>query len=166
MKQHSFWLVALAFTLSISACKPKQEVTSPSTPDKPPTAIPTPAPVDPQPTPSTCGAELGSGEAPFKDPIARLDGGITGDCVELKVSYSGGCKEHDIDLYWAGGWDKSIPAVAHLYVSHQSNGDGCEAIKSEKLSFNIKPLQTPGSGQVIVEVHAEGVPMVRLNYTY
>lgn len=145
-----------------SGCRPKKEVAA-TEPAPDPVVVEQPAP---EPPVNTCGAKLGSGPAPWKDPIARLDGGITGDCLELKVSYSGGCKEHGLDLYWAGGWDKSIPAVAHLNLSHQSNGDGCEAIKSEKLSFDLRPIRTPGSGQVIVEVHGEGVPMLRLNYTY
>ena len=71
-----------------------------------------------------------------------------------------------MDLYWSGSWAESIPPVTHLYVSHNANGDGCEAIKSGKSSFDLKPLRYEGLGQVVVDVHAEGMPLVRINYTY
>jgi hypothetical protein len=123
-------------------------------------------PQPPQPPTANCGAELSRGNAAFNDPVASMEASLAGDCLELKLAYSGGCKEHDLDLYWNGSWDKSKPPVAHLHLSHNANGDACEAIKSAKLGYNLLPLRDPSGGQVIVDIHAQGVPLARVNYSY
>jgi hypothetical protein len=133
-------------------CKPKQVVENPDPPQPPSTVV--------------CGSELSRGSAQYQDPLASFEGMVDGDCLQLKISYSGGCKEHEFDLYWSGDWDKTKPPVAHLYLSHNANGDNCEAIKTQKLGFSLQQIRFPGNGQVIVEVHAPGVPLVRASYSY
>lgn len=114
---------------------------------------------------SNCPA-LSRGTAIQKDPIAEMDAHLKENCLQLKLRYSGGCKEHYFDLYWDGTWMKSKPAVAKLQLSHNSNEDMCEAIESEIHEFDISPLKVGESGQVIVEIFAEGTTMIRLSYTY
>ncbi len=35
---------------------------------------------------------------------------------------------------------ESYPAQANLYLRHDSNGDACEALISEDISFNLRPV--------------------------
>lgn len=111
-------------------------------------------------------AALSRGTAMHKEPFAAISHTLTGDCLYLKYTYSGGCQEHDIDLYWSGDWAETVPPMTHLYLSHNGHGDGCEAIKSGKKGFDLKELRYAGLGQVIVDVHVEGAPLMRLNYLY
>jgi hypothetical protein len=161
------FLVLGVALLVVLGCKPRNQVDAlpPETPvvvvppvEEPPVVVP--------PGTGLCGSEISRGTAPMQDAVASMEGTLEGDCLWLKLAYSGGCKEHFFDLYWSGDWDKTKPPVAHLYLAHNSNGDACEAIKSEKLGFALNRLRFPGNGQVIVEVHAEGVGMVRVNYVY
>jgi hypothetical protein len=149
--KHPITALLLLTTLLLLSCKPKQVVDPPQ---------------PPQPPAANCGAELSRGTPSYNDPVAAMEGMPEGDCIQLKLSYSGGCKEHDFDLYWDGSWEKTKPPVAHLHLSHNANGDACEAIKSAKLGYNLKPLRDPNGGQVIVDIHAQGVPLVRVNYSY
>lgn len=104
--------------------------------------------------------------ATYKDPLTQLTGSLDGDCLRLKYSYGGGCQEHDLDVYWGGTWAETIPPGTHLYVSHNANGDACKALKSGIADFDLKPLRYQGVGQVVVDVHADELPLVRINYTY
>ncbi|HEX2899892.1 MAG TPA: hypothetical protein VHS96_09255 [Bacteroidia bacterium] len=147
------WTASLLCLLGMAACKPREKaVVTPEPPVDGPTVV--------------CGSELSRGTAQYRDPLTSMEALVEGDCMRLKVAYSGGCKEHAFDMYWSGEWDKTKPPVAHLYLSHQANGDNCEAIKSDKLGFSLNQIRFPGNGQVIVEVHAEGVPMKRVSYSY
>jgi hypothetical protein len=98
--------------------------------------------------------------------IGGLTHSVQGDCIEMKVSYSGGCAEHRFELVWDGNWAESMPPQVSLRLVHHNNNDHCRAIKSEKLTFDIKPLRYSGVGQVILNLNAEGVPLQRANYTY
>ena len=156
MNARFFILMLVLLAVGFSACKTKQAK------KEAPTAV---APSVPSIGLRKCPL-ISRGTAAHKDPLASLDASIQGDCIALKMSYSGGCAEHHIDLYWSGDWMKTKPAVVKLYVSHNSNEDMCEAIKSEVKEFDLTELRSNLGGQVIVEVYGEGVPMKRVNYTY
>ena len=66
---------------------------------------------------------------------------ITGDTVTLSISYGGGCEEHCFSLHMSPAtFFESYPAQANLYLRHDSNGDACEALISEEISFNLRPV--------------------------
>jgi hypothetical protein len=147
-------IVVFAFsllTLLVLGCKPKQAASTPVT-----------APVV---ATDACVA-VSRGTAMYKEPFSTISHALEGDCLYLKYTYSGGCQEHDIDLYWSGDWAETVPPVTHLYLSHDGHGDGCEAIKSGKKGFDLKELRYAGLGQVIVDVHVDGAPLMRVNYLY
>ncbi len=150
MKPTAFAL--LCCLLLIVACKPKQVTEKP-------------ADLQVGAAPAQACEELSRGRALHKDKLLSLSGMLENDCLVLKYSYSGGM-EHAVDLYWDGQWAESIPPVAHLFVSHDAREDAFDGIKSGKKSFNLLPMRYQGLGQVIVDVHAEGVPLVRINYVY
>ncbi|MBN4062530.1 hypothetical protein JYU20_04960, partial [Bacteroidales bacterium AH-315-I05] len=86
--------------------------------------------------------------------IINIDTATTkGDTLFLKVSYSGGCKEHKFKLYWNGGYMKSMPPQAKLYLFHNNNGDVCRRLIKETIKFNVSPIQYQGQHTVILSVN-------------
>lgn len=106
------------------------------------------------------------GEAGDSDMISGLSSNINGDCLELKVSYGGGCQEHGFDLMWGGYHAESMPPQVTLKLIHRANGDNCRAMLNEKLSYDLRPLRYNGVGQVIINIAAPGQDLQRANYTY
>ena len=75
------------------------------------------------------------------DPFDLESMEIVGDTVTLSISYAGGCEEHCFFLYMSPAtFFESYPAQANLYLRHDSNGDACEALISEDISFNLRSV--------------------------
>lgn len=66
---------------------------------------------------------------------------IAGRRIDISLSYSGGCGKHSFGLYMApGGFAKSNPVQADLYVRHYAQGDACRAWITETVSFDLDPV--------------------------
>lgn len=66
---------------------------------------------------------------------------LSGDVINLSVTYSGGCKDHYFSLYMSpGAFSGSNPRRADLLLRHFSDGDDCEALITEQISFSLQPL--------------------------
>lgn len=66
---------------------------------------------------------------------------IVEDIITLNITYGGGCKEHCFSLYMSPAvFLESYPVQANLYLRHDSNGDQCEALINEDISFNLSPV--------------------------
>lgn len=66
---------------------------------------------------------------------------IEKDTLHLRISYTGGCAEHDFSLV---AWDFSLKASilrAEMLLAHNANGDSCKAIIKETLRFDVSPLR-------------------------
>jgi len=75
------------------------------------------------------------------DPFDLEDIEIEGDNIALHITYSGGCSTHCFSLYMSpAAFLESYPVQANLYLRHNSNGDACEALVNERLSFNLRPI--------------------------
>ena len=74
-----------------------------------------------------------------KDPIIINNIQIYKNLIKFNVSYGGGCKEHCFSLYMSpAAFFESYPVQANLYLRHNSNGDACEALINEDISFNLR----------------------------
>jgi hypothetical protein len=71
------------------------------------------------------------------DQVKIVSATIQNDLLALKVQYGGGCKEHFFRLIISKGIEKSNPPQTTFLLSHDSNGDTCEALISEELKFNL-----------------------------
>ena len=69
--------------------------------------------------------------------VKIVSASIQNDILALQVQYGGGCKEHFFKLIVSEGIEKSNPPQTTFLLSHDANGDGCEALISEELRFNI-----------------------------
>lgn len=106
-----------------------------------------------------------------KDPLRITKTRIEKDSLIINVEYSGGCTKHDFKLF-IGKWIlKSNPPQAELYLSHNSNGDMCEAYIRREIKFNLYLLKNWFAnsmnlkGELILRIHEPGnnspfIPMV------
>jgi len=76
----------------------------------------------------------------------------TEDYIIFKVTYAGGCNEHQFKLYGTHGILYSNPPGCYVYLSHNGNKDYCEAMISETLSFSLKPYINAGYDAVILHL--------------
>lgn len=66
---------------------------------------------------------------------------ITCDELRLKVTYGGGCMEHEFKL---AAWDyflESVPVQANILLSHNANDDPCYSLITETLPFDLSTLK-------------------------
>jgi hypothetical protein len=62
---------------------------------------------------------------------------LSGNILNITVSYAGGCETHNFELYSQGDFCGTPPCYINLYLSHDSNNDLCEASLIETLCFDI-----------------------------
>ena len=97
-----------------------------------------------------------------KDPLHITKTRIEKDSLIINVEYSGGCTKHDFKLF-IGKWIlKSNPPQAELYLSHNSNGDMCEAYIRREIKFDLTLLKNwfgnsmKLKGELILRIHEPG----------
>lgn len=88
-------------------------------------------------------AEIGSFSKhndPYNLTLVKLDRNY----MELTVTYSGGCQEHEFKLIGSPTIEKSVSGgrqgIRKVQLVHNAKGDNCKAIKEEKLVFSISNL--------------------------
>lgn len=65
---------------------------------------------------------------------------IKDHCLEIMVSYGGGCGEANFDLYLSDRIMESMPPKTILYLTFEDN-DPCRSIVKKKLKYSLKPLK-------------------------
>jgi len=76
------------------------------------------------------------------DAVAINEAKINNNLLQINVSYAGGCKKHEFQLYGLKGILKSNPPQVIIYLHHNANGDMCEAYLTEGIEFNLLPLKS------------------------
>jgi hypothetical protein len=91
------------------------------------------------------------------DPFWLEDLSIDGDVLTISLTYSGGCNDHDYQLYMSpAAFMESYPVQANLYLWHNGYDDACDAIIGEDVRFDITPIAMlygshyPGSGGIVI----------------
>ena len=67
---------------------------------------------------------------------------ITGDRLELSLSYSGGCAAHQFTLVCSSSFKESDPVQLGVSLAHNANNDPCEAFPTETYHFDLTPIKT------------------------
>lgn len=75
------------------------------------------------------------------DPVMIHSSAIRADSLELSVSYGGGCVDHSFSLLANAAWMESNPVQAGVQLAHDARGDGCKALVSRLLRFDLSPLK-------------------------
>ncbi len=75
------------------------------------------------------------------DPFELITIFIRDDTLTLRINYSGGCEEHDFELYMSPSvFAESNPVQADLYLRHDANGDACRAYIQQDLIFDLRSV--------------------------
>jgi len=72
---------------------------------------------------------------------------VDGDTIRLKVSYSGGCRDHLFKL-WKLPPNALVPPPVELLLDHDAHGDMCEAWLTRWLAFSLRPIRINGKQEV------------------
>ncbi|MDE0470100.1 MAG: hypothetical protein OYL97_23880 [Candidatus Poribacteria bacterium] len=67
---------------------------------------------------------------------------ITDDTLDISVSYSGGCEDHQFTLVVSDTFLESFPVQLHASIAHNANGDTCEAYPTDNYRFDLTPIKT------------------------
>jgi hypothetical protein len=89
---------------------------------------------------------------------------IVGDCLELDVSYSGGCESHTFTSCWDQSFAESDPVQAWLWVDHDAKNDLCQAIVPDTWTIDLSALKQAWqiayqsqTGTIILHVGGESI---------
>jgi hypothetical protein len=85
-----------------------------------------------------------------RDPIFIQEAFVDGDCLQIKLSYSGGCEDHTIDLARMHPWTASSSTIPTFEIKHNANGDLCEAYFTKELRFDLTPLKMEGINEFVL----------------
>lgn len=66
---------------------------------------------------------------------------ITDDTLNISVSYSGGCEDHQFTLVASDRFLESFPVQLPAFIAHNANGDTCEAYPTENYRFDLTPIK-------------------------
>jgi len=104
-------------------------------------------------TPSAKPAVLSQDIAKFKDsePYSITDVNLQGNVLQLDISYSGGCEEHDFELVGSAFIMKSDPPKRIIKLYHHKNEDNCREMIFKTLYFDISELAYH-SGEIILQL--------------
>lgn len=75
-----------------------------------------------------------------RDPVFIHEAYVDGYCLHIKISYSGGCKEHTLDLARMNQWYAGSREIPAFEIRHNANGDLCEALITKEYRFDLTPL--------------------------
>ena len=85
-----------------------------------------------------------------RDPVYIHDAYVDGDCLYFKLSYSGGCQEHTVDLARMQPWIPGNETIASFEIRHTSNDDLCEAWFTREFRYDLSPLKEEGIKQFVL----------------
>ena len=85
-----------------------------------------------------------------RDPVFLHEAFVDEDCLQIKISYSGGCKQHTIDLARMHPWIPGSSSVPVFEIRHNANGDMCEAYFTREFRFDLSPLKAEGIKEFVL----------------
>ena len=81
-----------------------------------------------------------------QDPFQIEEAIVSGHSLQIRLSYGGGCKTHDVKAVAWGGWMESNPVQVRLFLSHEDFDDPCDAIVTREFNFDLVPLKIAYQG--------------------
>lgn len=85
-----------------------------------------------------------------RDPVYIHEAFVDGDCLQIKLSYSGGCQEHTLDLARMHPWVTGSSNIPTFEIRHNANGDMCEALFTKELRYDLTPLKQEGKKEFVL----------------
>jgi len=88
------------------------------------------------------GAQVGvCASEPASDLFTVEATNISGDCLELDVSYGGGCTQHTFTSCWDESFAESNPVQAWLWIDHDAMNDPCDGILQDTWTLDLSALK-------------------------
>jgi hypothetical protein len=75
------------------------------------------------------------------DAFQIQDAEVAGHTLQVRLSYGGGCRTHDVKAVAWGGWMESMPVQVRLFLSHEDFDDPCDAWITRDFTFDLVPLK-------------------------
>lgn len=75
------------------------------------------------------------------DPATIEEVRVEGDRLHLRVTFGGGCRQHDFGLRFERVFLESEPVQSVLRLAHDAHGDPCRALLGRDLEFDLGPLK-------------------------
>jgi hypothetical protein len=85
-----------------------------------------------------------------RDPVYINDVFMDGNCLQIELSYSGGCEDHTIDLALMHPWIDGSTSIPTFEIKHNANGDMCEAYFTKDLRYDLTPLIIDGVDEIVL----------------
>lgn len=85
-----------------------------------------------------------------RDPVHIHDAYMDGKCLYFKLSYSGGCQDHTIDLARMHPWTASSSTIPTFEIRHNANDDLCEAWFTQEFRFDLSDLKAEGKTEFVL----------------
>jgi len=85
-----------------------------------------------------------------RDPVYIHEAFVDGDCLQIKLSYSGGCQEHTIDLARMHPWVTGSSNIPTFEIRHNAHGDMCEALFTKELRYDLTPMKQEGKKEFVL----------------
>ncbi len=86
-----------------------------------------------------------------RDPVYIHEVFVDGNCLQIKLSYSGGCQEHTIDLARIHPSCGTPPLPPPTFeIRHNANNDLCEAFITKEFRFDISQLFEEGETEFVL----------------
>ena len=85
-----------------------------------------------------------------RDPVRIHEAFMDGDCLYIKMSYSGGCEDHIIDLARMHPWTASSSSIPTFEIRHNAFGDLCEAWFTPEFRFDLSTLKEEGVKEFVL----------------
>lgn len=77
---------------------------------------------------------------------------VYGSRLSIVLTYGGGCKDHEFQLFTTGAIMKSMPPQMQILLFHDGNDDMCRALVTDTVSFDLKPVKPQGNGSLILRL--------------
>jgi hypothetical protein len=75
------------------------------------------------------------------DPFQIQDAAVAGHMLQVRLSYGGGCRTHDVKAVAWNGWMESNPVQVRVFLSHEDFDDPCDAWITRDYQFDLIPLK-------------------------
>jgi hypothetical protein len=128
--KYSFLSILIAFSLLLVSCEKENEKTPESQTSE----------VNLHKSNSDFVNVMSNRSEDNSDPFELISIVFENGNVNITVAYSGGCKTHTFTVIWDEVITNSNPPGINLIITHDANGDACEAYITETLVFPLTTL--------------------------
>ncbi|MCY1719613.1 NigD-like N-terminal domain-containing protein [Prolixibacteraceae bacterium Z1-6] len=85
-----------------------------------------------------------------RDPVYLHEAYVDGNCLYFRISYSGGCQKHNIDLARMHPWTANSDNIPTFEIRHNSNDDLCEAYFTKEFRYDLSSLIDEGKKEFVL----------------